>query len=166
LYVFDLPDEKEKQGDAILEYLRTTNYGRCVYLMENDQPDHFITSIQFDDNITASFSMEAHTSYSGRRTRVMGSMGDMVGDMNELTVTDFRTEQSITLVPKAEDAENYKNSGHGGGDWFLMRDFVMAVANQDPKYLTSTIDQSIESHLMGFAAEESRKTSKVVQVKI
>jgi predicted dehydrogenase len=166
LYVFDLPDEKEKQGDAILEYLHTTNYGRCVYRMENDQPDHFITSIQFDDNITASFSMEAHTSYSGRRTRVMGSMGDMVGDMNELTVTDFRTEKSITLVPKAEDVENYKNSGHGGGDWFLMRDFVMAVANQDPKYLTSTIDQSIESHLMGFAAEESRKTSKVVHVKI
>ena len=166
LYVFDLPDDKEKQGDAILEYLRTTNYGRCVYRMENDQPDHYIASIQFEDQITANFSMEAHTSYGGRRTRVMGSMGDMAGDMDELTVTDFRTEKSTTLVPKAEDVENYKNSGHGGGDWFLMRDFVMAVASQDPKYLTSTIDQSIESHLMGFAAEESRKSNSVVQIKM
>ncbi|MEI7897158.1 MAG: Gfo/Idh/MocA family oxidoreductase [bacterium] len=166
LYVFDLPDEKEKQGDAILEYLRTTNYGRCVYHMENDQPDHYITSIQFEDQVTANFSMEAFTSYSGRRTRIMGSMGDMVGDMNELTVNDFKTGKSITLVPKADDVENYKNSGHGGGDWFLMRDFVMAVANRDPKYLTSTIDQSIESHLMGFAAEESRKSNQVVQVKM
>ncbi len=166
LYVFDLPDEKEKQGDAILEYLRTTNYGRCVYHMENDQPDHYITSIQFEDQVTANFSMEAFTSYSGRRTRIMGSMGDMVGDMNELTVSDFKTGKSITLVPKADDVENYKNSGHGGGDWFLMRDFVMAVANRDPKYLTSTIDQSIESHLMGFAAEQSRKSSQVVQVKM
>ncbi len=165
LYVFDLPEEKERQGDAILEYLKTTNYGRCVYRMDNDQPDHYVTSIQFEDQVTANFSMEAFTSYSGRRTRVMGSMGDMVGDMNELTVTDFRTEKSITLVPKAEDVENYKNSGHGGGDWFLMRDFVMAVANQDPKYLTSTIDQSIESHLMGFAAEESRKNSQLVKIK-
>ena len=69
-------------------------------------------------------------------------------------------------MPKADDVENYKNSGHGGGDWFLMRDFVMAVANRDPKYLTSTIDQSIESHLMGFAAEESRKSNQVVQVKM
>ncbi len=166
LYVFDLPEEKEKQGDSILEYLRTTNYGRCVYRMENDQPDHYITSIQFDDDITASFSMEAHTSYGGRRTRVMGSMGDMVGDMEELTINDFRTGKSITLVPKAEDVENYKNSGHGGGDWLLMRDFVTAVANQDPKYLTSTIDQSIESHLMGFAAEDSRKTNKVIGIKL
>ncbi len=28
--------------------------------------------------------MEAFTSYAGRRTRVMGAMGDMVGDMEEL----------------------------------------------------------------------------------
>jgi predicted dehydrogenase len=163
-YVFDLPDEKEKQGDAILEYLRTTNYGRCVYRMENDQPDHYVTSIQFENQITANFSMEAFTSYGGRRTRVMGSMGDMVGDMEELKVTDFRTEKSVNLIPKAEDVENYKNSGHGGGDWFLMRDFITAVANQDAGRLTSTIDQSIESHLMGFAAEESRKSGKVMPV--
>ncbi|MEI7664176.1 MAG: Gfo/Idh/MocA family oxidoreductase, partial [Bacteroidota bacterium] len=78
LYVFDLPEEKEKQGDAILDYLKTTNYGRCVYRMENDQPDHYVTSIQFEGQVTANFSMEAFTSYSGRRTRVMGSMGDMV----------------------------------------------------------------------------------------
>jgi hypothetical protein len=165
-YVFDLPEEKEKQADAILEYLRTTNYGRCVYRMDNDQPDHYVTSIQFEDNITVNFSMEAFTSYAGRRTRVMGSMGDMVGDMEELIITDFRMDQSKKLIPKAEDVENYKNSGHGGGDWFLMRDFVTAVANQDPKYLTSTIDQSIESHLMGFAAEESRLKKQVVHIKM
>jgi len=165
-YVFDLPEDKEKQDAAIMEYLRTTNYGRCVYRMENDQPDHYVTSILFDDNITVNFSMEAFTSYGGRRTRVMGSMGDMVGDMEELILTDFRTDQNTKLVPKAEDVENYKNSGHGGGDWFLMRDFVTAVANQDPKYLTSTIDQSIESHLMGFAAEVSRLKGQVVRIKL
>ena len=134
--------------------------------MENDQPDHYTASILFDQQITANFSMEAFTSYAGRRTRIMGSMGDMVGDMNELTVNDFRTGKSITLVPKADDVENYKNSGHGGGDWMLMRDFVTAVATQDPSKLTSTIDQSIESHLMGFAAEVSRKTGRVMPVKI
>lgn len=165
-YVFDLPEDKEKQGDAILEYLRTTDYGRCVYKMDNDQPDHYITSINFDNGVTASFSMEAFTGYSGRRTRVMGAMGDMTGDMNELTIRDFRTHKSTTLVPKSEDVENYKNSGHGGGDWFLMRDFVQAVSHNDPSFLTSTIDQSIESHLMGFAAERSRASGNIVGVKI
>jgi len=165
-YVFDLPDEAEKQQDAIMEYLRTTNYGRCVYRMDNDQPDHYITSIKFGKNITANFSMEAFTSYGGRRTRVMGSMGDMVGDMEELTFTDFRTNKPVKLVPNQEEADKYKNSGHGGGDWSLMRNFIVAVSNHDPTFLTSTIDQSIESHVMGFAAEQSRISGKIIQVKM
>ncbi len=163
-YVFDLPDDKDKQQAAVMEYLRTTNYGRCVYHMDNDQPDHYITSMRFEGNITANFSMEAFTSYGGRRTRVMGAMGDMVGDMEELNLNDFRTGKLVKLVPRAEDLDQLKNSGHGGGDWSLMRDFILAVSNQDPKYLTSTIDQSIESHVMGFAAEKSRLTGTVVPV--
>ena len=94
----------------------------------------------------------------------MGSMGDMVGDMKELVVNDFRTGKQVKLEPKAEDVENYKNSGHGGGDWLLMRDFVQAVSRQDPSLLTSTIDNSIESHIMGFRAEKSRIKGKIVEI--
>jgi predicted dehydrogenase len=166
LSVFDLPEDKSKHPEAIMEKLKTTDYGRCVYRMDNDQPDHYITNIKFGDNITASFSMEAFTSYAGRRTRVMGSHGDMVGDMNELVITDFRSDKQTKLVPKAEDVEEYRNSGHGGGDWLLARDFVQAVAQQNPKLLTSTIDESIESHIMGFMAEESRKNNKVMEIKM
>ena len=110
--------------------------------------------------------MEAFTSYHGRRTRIFGSMGDMVGDMTELIITDFRTGKETKLIPKAEDVEGYKNSGHGGGDWLLARDFVQAVAQQSSKLLTSTIDESIESHVMGFMAEESRKKEKIMQIKM
>ncbi len=166
LMVFDLPDDKTKHAEVIMDRLKTTNYGRCVYRMENDQPDHYVTSIEFGENITASFSMEAFTSYAGRRTRIMGSMGDMVGDMKELVITDFQTGKKTTLVPKAEDVEGYKNSGHGGGDWLLMRDFVQAVAQQKPELLTSTIDDSIESHIMGFMAEESRKKGGIRNIKM
>lgn len=163
---FDLPTDKSKHSELIMENLKTTNYGRCVYKMENDQPDHYVTSIQFGDSITANFSMEAFTSYSGRRTRIMGSMGDIVGDMKELVVSDFKTGKNVKFIPKAEDVEGYKNSGHGGGDLLLVRDFVQAVAQQDAGLLTSTIDESIESHIMGFMAEKSRKTGKVMDIKI
>jgi len=67
-------------------------------------------------------------------------------------------------VPKAEDVDEYENSGHGGGDWLLTHDFVQAVAQQNPKLLTSTIDESIESHIMRFMAEESRKNNKVMAI--
>ena len=164
--VLDLPADKSKHPEVIMERLKTTNYGRCVYRMENDQPDHYVTSILFGDSVTANFSMEAFTSYHGRRTRIMGSMGDMVGDMEELVVHDFKTRKEVKFVPKAEDVEEYKNSGHGGGDWLLVKDFVQAVAQQNPALLTSTIDDSIESHIMGFMAEESRKKGKVMKVEM
>lgn len=165
-FVLDLPADKSKHSEVIMDRLKITNYGRCVYRMENDQPDHYVTTIQFDDSVTASFSMEAFTSYARRRTRIMGAMGDMVGDMNELVVTDFRTGKELKLVPRAEDVDGYKNSGHGGGDWLLVRDFVQAVSQQNPALLTSTIDESIESHIMGFMAEESRKRNKMMEIRM
>lgn len=155
-HVFDLPEDRSKHADYILEKLRTTNYGRCVYKMENDQPDHYVSNILFDNNITASFSMEAFTSYAGRRTRVMGSMGDIVGDMSEFKITDFRTGEVRTWSQKSD--------GHGGGDWRLVANFVNAVDKKDASLLTSTIDASIESHLMGFAAEKSRMNKTVEKV--
>lgn len=157
-YVFDLPDDKSKQADYVLDQLKTTNYGRCVYRMDNDQPDHYVTNILFDENVTASFSMEAFTSYDGRRTRVMGSHGDIVGDMTTFTITNFKSGKK----------EEWKETtdGHGGGDWRLAENWVQAVAQQNSALLTSTIDQSIESHIMGFMAEESRVTKKVMDIQI
>lgn len=159
LYVFDLPEEGEKQGPAILERLRTTNYGRCVYRMDNNQEDHYVASMEFENGVTANFSMEAFTSYHGRHTRVMGSMGDIVGDMQKFTLTDFRTSKST-------EYDNSGSDGHGGGDWRLVRDWVQAVSQQNPNLLTSTIEASIESHVMGFMAEKSRKTGKVEMVRL
>mgnify|MGYP002639705211 CR=1 FL=1 len=165
-YVLDLPDDKSTHGEYIIEKLKTTNYGRCVYKMDNDQPDHYITSIEFEDNITANFSMEAFTSYHGRRTRIMGSLGDITGDMDHFIHTDFLTNTRTKWDISVEDVDNYKNSGHGGGDWALVSDWINAVKNQDPKLLTSTIDASIESHIMGFMAEKSRLTKQVVAIEL
>lgn len=157
-YVFDLPDDKEKQAAYVLEQLKTTNYGRCVYKMDNDQPDHYTSNILFEDGITAAFSMEAFTSYEGRRTRVMGSLGDVVGDMSSFVMTDFLTSKKTEWKQDTD--------GHGGGDWRLVTDWINAVSKHDPSLLTSTIDASIESHVMGFMAEESRKQKKVMEVKL
>jgi len=158
LHHFDLPEEKEKQGDAIMNYLKTTNYGKCVYRMDNDQPDHYTTNILFENGITAAFSMEAFTAQEGRRTRVMGSMGEIVGDMTAFTHTDFRTGK-VTEWKQESDT-------HGGGDWRLAADWVQAVSQHNPALLTSTIDASIESHVMGFAAEKSRKEKVIVDIKM
>ena len=163
-YVFDLPEDKSAHGEFILEQLKTTNYGRCVYKMDNDQPDHYVTSMEFENEVTANFSMEAFTSYHGRRTRIMGSLGDITGDMDHFIHTDFLTNKATKWDITVEDVGDYKNSGHGGGDWALVTDWVKAVKKQDASLLTSTIDASVESHIIGFSAEKSRKTKQIISI--
>jgi hypothetical protein len=164
LYVFDLPEADSAKGPAILENLRTTNYGRCVYRMENDQPDHYTTNIVFANGVTATFNMEAFSPWGGRRTRVMGSMGFIEGDMDRMDVYDFRTSEKKTYESTALDVDQYAGDGHGGGDWRLLADWVRAVSAQDASFLSSTIDVSIESHIMGFAAEKSRRRNTVERI--
>jgi hypothetical protein len=166
LYVFDLPDDETQREQAILDYLRTTNYGRCVYRMDNDQPDHYVTSILFEGGVTASFSMEAFTPYHGRRTRVMGSMGHIEGDMDRMRIVDFRTMRETLLESRTLGVDAFTADGHGGGDWRLVHSWVDAVAQQDASLLSSTIDVSIESHLMGFAAEKSRRDGTVEPIRL
>ena len=164
-WVMDLPDDKSKHDAHIMDRLNTTNYGRCVYNMDNDQPDHYIAAMEYENNITVSFSMEAFTSYGGRRTRIMGTLGDIVGDMNTMDIYNYKTRKLKRWdSSNVQDVENYQNSGHGGGDWRLAHDFVQAVANQDKNLLVSTVEESVDSHIIGFKAEESRKKKKLVYI--
>ena len=118
----------------------------------------------FEDNITASFSMDAFCQRGGRRTRIMGTLGFIDGDGKEFRVWDFLTRTERLWNQKVAEIPEYADSGHGGGDLRLARDFVEAVAHQDPNRLSSSIDVSIESHIMGFAAERSRRSGKKEKV--
>ena len=149
-----------------MEKLKTTGYGRCVYQCDNDQPDHYVAEMTYEGGKTGTFTMDAFTPWGGRRTRIMGTMGYIEGDMKKFTVWDFKTGKSSVWSMEVQDAEEYKGSGHGGGDYALVRDFIEAVALQDPGRLSSSIDASIESHVIGFAAEKSRKSNKKAKVKM
>lgn len=150
LWHLAIPDHDD---ETILQALKNGPYGKCVYRTDNDVVDHQVMNIEFEDEITASFNMEAFTHYGGRRTRIFGTKGDLSGDMQSLTYTNFLTGKKESWdVSMATQNQ----SAHGGGDWGLAHDFVQAVSQQDVSLLTSNIEASVESHLMGFLAEESR----------
>jgi len=158
LYVFDLPEDTTQWDALILQGLKTTDYGRCVYRMDNDQPDHLTVNILFRNGVTAAFSMEALVSYEGRRTRIMGSLGDITGDMESFTLTSFKTGKRSTWTMKTD--------AHGGGDHPMVRDWVQAVAQRNAALLSSSIEDSVESHLMAFAAERSRLQRTIEDVRL
>ena len=162
LYVFDMPEDKSLHKEFLIEKLKTTDYGKCVFRCKNDQCDHYAMTMKFEGGLTAGFNMEAFTSYGGRHTRIMGTRGDIVGNMKEFTHTDFLTRKQTVWNEDITDLPGYE--GHAGGDWGIMKDFVLAVSNHDDKFLSSTIDVSVESHVMGFRAEESRNSGKIIKI--
>ena len=160
-YVFDLPDDQTKHDDAVLGYIKNGPYGRCVYHCDNDVLDHQVVSMEFESGVTANFNMEAFTNYHGRRTRIMGSMGCLHGDESDLYIANFKDD----TVEHWNTKENSKiKSGHGGGDWGLMKDFLNAVDKQDVSLLSSNLDASMDSHQIGFMAEVSRKEKRMIKI--
>ncbi|MDX1700038.1 MAG: Gfo/Idh/MocA family oxidoreductase, partial [Melioribacteraceae bacterium] len=132
-----LIDLQPWEEGRVLKAINEGPYGRCVFKCDNDVVDHQIVNMVFGENITVSFSMEAHTSYTGRRTRIMGTKGDIVGDSKNLRLVNFKNKEGTTF--HSSELENeFSQSGHGGGDFGLVYNFLQAVHKEDPKLLSST----------------------------
>ncbi|THH33585.1 hypothetical protein EUX98_g532 [Antrodiella citrinella] len=143
----------ENVTDALLK----TRYGQCVYELDNDVCDNQVVNLEFSNGVTASFTMIAHTSLiCERQTRLHFSHGEIVGDMNTFTVTNYRTGQKTHHTPKNE------GGGHGGGDIGLISTFIEAVRTGRQEVLGTDVSEVLRSHLTVFAAESSRLTGSVV----
>jgi hypothetical protein len=78
--------------------------------------------------------------------------------MNEIEVQLFASNEKRVINPQAVAG------GHGGGDTGIMGDFLSLIKSNKGKALTSA-KASVESHIMAFAAEESRLNKTVVDMK-
>lgn len=88
-----------------------------------------------------------------RDLKIHGTEAELVGcvEENRLEVRTFGGE-----VEKIEiDVSATNVGGHMGGDFFMMNSLYLAL-NDQPAEGISYLDVSIDSHLMSFAAEESR----------
>jgi predicted dehydrogenase len=147
---------------GVRQALREGPYGRCVYTCDNDVADHQVVRIEFEGGVTASLTMSAFTPFARRRTRIMGTRSFLDGDGQRLTLTDFVTGEveSFDLPATRADA----GGGHDGGDFGVMSAFLDAVSRGDESLVRTGPRESLESHLMAFAAERSRLTGAPVKV--
>lgn len=147
--------DRLEDDQAILKAVAVGPYGRCVYHCDNDVVDHQVVNMEFEDGVTASFTMCAFTSTGGRTIKIMGTLGDIIADMaaNTITVQPFRGEKKFIDIGSL----GLDLSGHAGGDKRLIMDVVDILQNPgNPKIGLTSIDYSVQSHRMAFAAEESR----------
>ena len=137
------------------EALKNGQYGRCVYMCDNNVVDHQQTNLLFEDGTTMSFTMCAFTEKCYRYFKAMGTNGEIEADMlsNKIHVRVFgEPEEIIDVKLLANDLK-----GHGGGDSGIVNDFLDMLINEtEATERTTTLEHSLESHFMALAAEESR----------
>lgn len=152
--------------ETLLESLQTSPYGRCVYRCDNNVCDHQVSIIEFENGVTATFHLCGFTNKIHRTIHIMCEDGEIYGDdgNNTIMVTRFASNdvqefETETIHP------GHTAGGHGGGDTGLMEDFLHKMETCDFSGSRSAISCSIESHLMAYAAEQSRVTGKTVDMK-
>ncbi|MFZ5815211.1 MAG: Gfo/Idh/MocA family protein [Bacillota bacterium] len=140
-----------------LRALQEGPYGRCVYHCDNDVVDHQVVNLAYQSGLTVSFSMVGFSREITRTAKLFGTHGEMRIQMerNEIEINDFNGRQTVVrpeILP----------GGHNGGDTALMRAFVQQVQTKDPSLNLSPARVSAETHLLAFAAEESRLTGRTI----
>ena len=144
---------KEHTQENVLTDLKGTQYDKCVYKTDNDVVDHQVTIMQFANGKTACHTMTAFSKEIYRDLKIHGTKAELVGcvEENRLEIRTFGGQ-----VEKMEiDVSAANVGGHMGGDYFMMNSLYKALNGEVAEGITY-LDVSIESHLMSFAAEESR----------
>lgn len=154
----------EVTDETLTEALKNGPYGRCVYNCDNDVVDNQVVNMIFEDGSTAQMTMTGFNFHSGRITRIFGSHGEIITDSEVVTVRYFLDNSARTIDSNTANDGGIL-TGHGGGDMGIIENFVKAVADNDPSLILTGIDETLESHLMVFAAEESRRNNTVCEVK-
>ena len=148
---------------AMQKLIEETEYGKCVYCSDNDVPDHQTVTMEFEGGATVSHVMTGFTNRNVRTTRIALTRGEIIGDGETLEITRFDGNSVETGVPSVFRLPN--PSRHGGGDFNLVSEMIRILRRNDPDEIRETTAEALQSHLICFAAEESRLNGgKVVEI--
>jgi predicted dehydrogenase len=158
------PNSTLAHGDlrpaAIRAALENGPYGRCVYHCDNDVVDHQVVMMQTEAGTSVTMTMHGHSHDQSRTMRYDGTRATLEGDFsirNAIKIHDHLTgETEVIRFPGGLD-------GHGGGDARLMAAFLRTLRDGTQAPLTDA-RASLESHLLAFAAEQSRLKGRVIDM--
>lgn len=146
--------------DHLRELLMTNRFGRCVFQTDNNVVDNQVVQFEFEGGIHASFTMCGHNGFERRMTKISLTNGEIefTGMDGQIRATRFEPHLEETIKVHAKGT-------HGGGDRAIMDNFTGAILSGDRASLITPIQDSLEGHLLVFAAEEARHEGTVVDVR-
>ncbi|TYP79393.1 Gfo/Idh/MocA family oxidoreductase [Paenibacillus methanolicus] len=149
-----------------LASLREDNpYGRCVWHCDNDVVDHQTVTVEFADGSTASHAMTGGSPRPCRTVHAIGTKGEIYGVMEDGYFVVRRPDPEAEGMYREETVRlDVADDMHGGGDLRLVDDFVSVLRGAEPSISTSSLEDSVYGHLIGFAADEAMEREAVVSV--
>jgi len=149
--------------EELLEALRRTDYGLCVYHANNDMVDHQTVSMEFADGVTATLTLNAFNK-GGRYIRIYGTKGELYAFASDTSIRVFTFEDGKhSEIPVEETVENIMG-GHGGGDFGIIYDLYDYMTGNYVGDSIADIGVSVANHMIGFAAEQARHNDVVVDM--
>ena len=152
--------------ETVIEALANTQYGKCVFKCDNNNVvDHQTVNMEFEDDVTATFTMSAF-SLGGRRIRIMGTKGTLEANAwdKEITLENLLTQKKEKINVNDMVLGDSILSGHGGGDSGIMNSLYDLLCGEVSYDELSNISISVKNHTTVFAAEKSRLEGRVVEL--
>jgi hypothetical protein len=171
-YVWDSLEHLESptQEDRV-ESLRTGPYGRCVWKTDMDVVDHQSVLVEFADSCTGTLNMIGGTAKPSRSLHLVGTLGEIEGRLEE--------SRFVIRFPDPRPGHEYKerlvdlnvggdmtgaHGGHGGGDMRLVADFLQVLNGKEPSISSTSLEDSVTGHWIGFSAERAMETGQVMEL--
>lgn len=142
------------------EALKTSPYGRCVYDCDNDVIENQTVQLKLEDGVNATLTMTAFSNMSYRHTRISGTKGEILGN-------DISGKFKVNVFSGKRKKVKFGLSNllsHLGGDIEMCKEFIELLETKKPSKRASLMSETMESHVNAFAAEESRKTGKTIDI--
>jgi len=147
--------------------------GKCVFKLDNDLVDRQHVSIEFANGVMATHELVGGTSRPMRKIHIVGSKGELYGIFDDQKYTvchpapgrqigEEYTLQDISMSDVG-DVSGAKG-GHGGADELLPYDFVSLVRNEPHSVSCTVLEDSINGHRIGFAADKAMREHRVVEL--
>lgn len=154
----DMPTDEE-----VMNALKTTDYGLCVFHANNDVVDHQVVNMEFRSGATVSFSMNAFNQ-GGRYIRIFGTKGELYAGAKDSEIIVYTFDDKQIHRISLEAMNESITFGHGGGDEGIVSELYEYLSGSYNGYCAADINISVKNHLIGFAAEKARRTGSVENV--
>jgi predicted dehydrogenase len=153
-----------RQGTAVDEHFdkRATQFAdrRCVWTSKTTYPDHQTVNLAFESGALGTFTVAQAQPRNERTLSILGTDARLEGVFERGIIRLIRrtgpNNDSIEEIPVVHDG-----SGHGGGDSFLVKDFV-SLMDGNGSDVRASLGEAIDAAIASLATDQSCRENRTI----